>query len=141
MISSGPLATRPDSFYPGGHGPLWDLAEDLNSIALIEAFSSAGKPIGAVCHAPAVFRHTKNAAGEALVKGKKVTGFSNSEEAAVQLTDIVPILEEDMLIAYGGIYGKGADWGSYIEIDGQLITGQNPASSEAVAKAMLQRLS
>jgi putative intracellular protease/amidase len=128
-------------FYPGGHGPLWDLAEDLNSIALIEAFSSAGKPIGAVCHAPAAFRHTKNAAGEALVKGKKVTGFSNSEEAAVQLTDIVPILVEDMLIANGGIYGKGADWGSYIEIDGQLITGQNPASSEAVAKAMLQRLS
>jgi len=94
-----------------------------------------------VCHAPAVFRHTKNTAGEALVKGKKVTGFSNSEEEAVQLTDIVPFLVEEMLISNGGIYSKGDDWGSYIEIDGQLITGQNPASSEAVAKAMLQRLS
>jgi putative intracellular protease/amidase len=128
-------------FYPGGHGPLWDLAEDPNSIALIEQFNRTGKPIGAVCHAPAVFRHPKNAVGEALVKGKKVTGFSNSEEEAVQLTDIVPLLVEDMLIANGGIYAKGDDWGSYIEIDGQLITGQNPASSEAVAQAMLQWLS
>jgi putative intracellular protease/amidase len=128
-------------FYPGGHGPLWDLAEDLDSIALIETFNRTGKSIGAVCHAPAVFRHTKNADGEALVKGKKVTGFSNSEEAAVQLTDIVPFLVEDMLIANGGIYAKGDDWGSYIEIDDQLITGQNPASSEAVAQAMLKQLS
>jgi putative intracellular protease/amidase len=128
-------------FYSGGHGPLWDLAEDPDSIALIEQFNRTGKLIGAVCHAPAVFRHPKNADGEALVKGKKVTGFSNSEEEAVQLTDIVPLLVEDMLIANGGIYAKGDDWGSYIETDGQLITGQNPASSEAVAQAMLQWLS
>jgi putative intracellular protease/amidase len=128
-------------FYPGGHGPLWDLAEDSDSIALIETFNRTGKLIGAVCHAPAVFRHPKNAAGEAFVKGKKVTGFSNSEEEAVQLTDIVPFLVEDMLIANGGIYSKGDDWGVYTETDGQLITGQNPASSEAVAQAMLKQLS
>ena len=127
-------------FYPGGHGPLWDLAEDLDSIALIETFSRTGKLIGAVCHAPAIFRHPKKADGEALVKGKKVTGFSNSEEAAVQLTDLVPFLVEDMLIANGGLYAKGDDWGSYIEADGLLITGQNPASSEAVALAMLKQL-
>jgi putative intracellular protease/amidase len=128
-------------FYPGGHGPLWDLAEDSDSIALIETLFRTGKSIGAVCHAPAVFRHTKNVDGDALVKGKKVTGFSNSEEEAVQLTDIVPFLVEDMLIANGGIYAKGDDWGSHIETDGPLITGQNPASSEAVAQALLLRLS
>ena len=128
-------------FYPGGHGPLWDLAEDPDSITLIETFQRTGKLIGTVCHAPAVFRHPKNANGEALVKGKKVTGFSNTEEEAVQLTDIVPFLVEDMLIENGGIYTKGEDWTSYIETDGLLITGQNPASSEAVAQAILKQLS
>jgi putative intracellular protease/amidase len=125
-------------FYPGGHGPLWDLAEDPNSIRLIEAFYAAGKPVGAVCHAPAVFRHTKAPDGQPLVKGKRVTGFSNSEEAAVGLTDIVPFLVEDMLKANGGQYSKADDWHSFAVVDGHLVTGQNPASSEAAAHAMLQ---
>lgn len=127
-------------FYPGGHGPLWDLAEDPDSIALIETFFRTGKLIGAVCHAPAIFRHTKNAAGEPLVKGKQVTGFSNSEEEAVELTRIVPFLVEDLLIALGGIYTKGPDWGSFIQTDGRLITGQNPASSDAAARSLLKLL-
>lgn len=127
-------------FYPGGHGPLWDLAEDRHSIALIEAFHAAGKPVGAVCHAPGVLRHTKGADGLPLVHGKRVTGFSNSEEAAVQLTDIVPFLVEDMLKANGGQYSKAADWISYVVSDGNLLTGQNPASSEATAAAVLARL-
>ncbi len=127
-------------FYPGGHGPLWDLAEDKNSIALIEAFYNQNKPVGAVCHAPAVFKNTKGANGESLVKGKKVTGFSNTEEEAVQLTAIVPFLVEDMLIANGGTYSKGADWSPYVIEDGLLITGQNPASSELVAEKLLQQL-
>jgi putative intracellular protease/amidase len=126
-------------FYPGGHGPLWDLAEDKHSIALIEAFYAAGKPVSAVCHAPAIFRHTKHS-GNFLVHGKRITGFSNSEEAAVGLTDIVPFLVEDMLQANGGIYAKGADWGSFVQVDGNLITGQNPASSEASAEALLALL-
>ncbi|WP_298548891.1 type 1 glutamine amidotransferase domain-containing protein [uncultured Aquimarina sp.] len=127
-------------FYPGGHGPLWDLAEDEDSISLIEAFYNQNKPVGAVCHAPAIFKNTKGANGEPLVKGKKVTGFSNTEEEAVQLTAIVPFLVEDMLIANGGTYSKEADWSPYAVEDGLLITGQNPASSELVAEKLLLRL-
>ena len=127
-------------FYPGGHGPLWDLAEDTHSIALIEAFNNSGKPIGAVCHAPAVFRHTRHN-GEPLVKGRRVTGFTNGEEEGVQLTDIVPFLVEDMLKANGGVYEKGDDWASHVVTDRNLVTGQNPASSEAGAKALLDLLS
>ena len=127
-------------FYPGGHGPLWDLAEDAQSIALIEKTYAAGKPLALVCHAPGVLRHTKAPDGSPLVKGKKVTGFTNSEEAAVQLTDIVPFLVEDMLKANGGDYSKGADWAPYVLIDGTLITGQNPASSEQGAHALLKQL-
>ncbi len=128
-------------FYPGGHGPLWDLAEDKDSIALIESFIKANKTVAAVCHAPAVFRHTKNENGKPLVDGKKVTGFTNTEEEAVQLTDVVPFLVEDMLKENGGIYSKKGDWESYTVEDGLLITGQNPASSEAVAEILLKRLS
>lgn len=124
-------------FYPGGHGPLWDLAEDRDSIALIEAFAAANKPVAAVCHAPGALRHTKGVDGQYLVNGKNVTGFSNSEEAAVQLTDVVPFLVEDMLQANGGIYSKAADWQSHVVTDGLLITGQNPGSSDATAKALL----
>ena len=127
-------------FFPGGHGPLWDLAEDQNSIALIEAFYANDKPVAAVCHAPAVFKHTKNADGTPLVKGKKVTGFTNTEEDAVQLTAVVPFLVEDMLKANGGIYSKKADWSAYAIEDGMLITGQNPASSELVAEILLKKL-
>ncbi|WP_339487161.1 type 1 glutamine amidotransferase domain-containing protein [Pseudomonas sp. EL_65y_Pfl2_R95] len=127
-------------FYPGGHGPLWDLAEDATSIALVEDFYAAGKPVSAVCHAPAIFRHTKGVDGKPLVNGKSVTGFSNSEEAAVQLTDVVPFLVEDMLQEKGGIYSKSADWESYVVGDGHLVTGQNPGSSEATAEAVLKLL-
>jgi len=127
-------------FYPGGHGPLWDLAEDQHSITLIEAFYKAGKPVATVCHAPGVLRHVKDADGQPLVKGKRVTGFSNTEEEAVQLTDVVPFLVEDMLKANGGIYSKGADWASYVTTDGLLLSGQNPASSEATAEALLAAL-
>lgn len=127
-------------FYPGGHGPLWDLAEDKNSIALIETMYAQGKPVSAVCHAPGAFRHAKSPDGSPLVQGKSVTGFSNSEETAVGLTDVVPFLVEDELKKSGGIYSKGADWQSYSVRDGNLITGQNPASSEAVAKAVLAQL-
>jgi putative intracellular protease/amidase len=127
-------------FYPGGHGPLWDLAEDSYSIALIEAFIKAGKPVAAVCHAPGVLRHVKGADGQPLVKGKRVTGFTNSEEEAVQLTKVVPFLVEDMLKEKGGIYSKGDDWASYVVEDGLLITGQNPASSQAGAEALLAKL-
>ncbi|RLU05029.1 type 1 glutamine amidotransferase domain-containing protein [Pseudomonas prosekii] len=127
-------------FYPGGHGPLWDLAEDQHSIALIEAIYQAGKPVATVCHAPGVLRHVKDADGQPLVKGKRVTGFSNSEEEAVQLTDVVPFLVEDELKAKGGIYSKGEDWASYVTTDGLLLSGQNPASSEATAEALLAKL-
>jgi putative intracellular protease/amidase len=127
-------------FYPGGHGPLWDLADDKQSISLIETFYSEGRPLGLVCHAPGVLRHTKNVDGGPLVKGKRVTGFSNSEEEAVQLTKVVPFSVEDMLKELGGQYTKGADWGSHIEVDENLITGQNPASSEAVANEMIKFL-
>lgn len=127
-------------FYPGGHGPLWDLAEDKDSISLIETVYRAGKPLGLVCHAPGVLRHTKGADGLPLVTGKQVTGFSNSEEEAVQLTEVVPFSVEDMLKEQDGQYKKGADWGSHIEVDGTLVTGQNPASSEAVASEVLKLL-
>lgn len=127
-------------FYPGGHGPLWDLAEDRNSIGLIESFYAAGKPIAAVCHGPGVFRHARDADGNPLVSGKRVTGFTNSEEAAVQLTDVVPFLVEDTLQANGGLYSKADDWQSHVVTDGQLVTGQNPASSEESARALLTRL-
>jgi len=126
-------------FYPGGHGPLWDLAEDRTSIALIEVMFAAGKTVAAVCHAPAVFRHTEAPDGTPLVEGKSVTGFSNSEEAAVELTDIVPFLLEDELLALGANYSKSSDWHPYIITDGNLITGQNPASSQEVAQALLAR--
>lgn len=127
-------------FYPGGHGPLWDLAESATSIALIEQFDRAGKPIGFVCHAPGVLRHVKAADGSPIVKGRRVTGFTNGEEAAVELTDVVPFLIEDEFKAQGGLYEKGPDWLPYIVQDGKLITGQNPASSEGVAKALLALL-
>ncbi len=124
-------------FYPGGHGPLWDLAEDTTSIALIEAFLAAGKPTAFVCHAPGVLRHVKGADGRPLVEGKKVTGFANSEEEGVGLTDVVPFLVEDELKAKGGLYSRGPDWSSYVIQDGQLITGQNPGSSPATARALI----
>lgn len=127
-------------FYPGGHGPLWDLAEDPRSIALIERFQALGKPVGAVCHAPAVLRHTVDANGVPLVKGKQVTGFSNTEEAAVNLTDVVPFLVEDMLKGHGGVYSRAEDWHSHVVVDGLLVTGQNPASSDATAHALLKLL-
>jgi putative intracellular protease/amidase len=127
-------------FYPGGHGPLWDLAEDADSIALIEASAAANRPVGAVCHAPAVLRHTRGSDGKPLVSGKKVTGFTNTEEEAVGLTGVVPFLVEDMLKANGGAYEKGDDWASFVVTDGTLVTGQNPASSEAAAKRLLALL-
>lgn len=128
-------------FYPGGHGPLWDLAEDMNSIQLIQAFLATGKPAALVCHAPGVLRHVKNADGTPLVQGKHVTGFTNTEEEAVGLTNVVPFLVEDELKAKGGLYSKGEDWGSYVVSDGLLITGQNPGSSTEAAKVLLEKLS
>lgn len=127
-------------FYPGGHGPLWDLAEDMDSIKLIERFASSDRPIGAVCHAPAVFKHVKDASGKPLVAGKTVTGFTNSEEEAVDLTNVVPFLVEDMLKTNGGTFERAEDWASFIATDGNLITGQNPASSEAAAQKLLHLL-
>lgn len=127
-------------FYPGGHGPLWDLAEDSTSIGLIEAMLAAGKPVAAVCHAPGVLRHVKSADGKPLVRGKSVTGFANTEEEAVGLTNVVPFLVEDMLKEKGGNYSKGDDWQPYVVSDGLLITGQNPASSEPAAEALLKIL-
>lgn len=128
-------------FYPGGHGPLWDLAEDRVSIALIERMAESGKTIAAVCHAPAVFRHAELADGSPLIEGRSVTGFSNSEEEAVQLTEVVPFLLEDELQVKGGNYSKSSDWYPFVVTDGNLITGQNPASSAAAAEAVLARLS
>ncbi|MDF2515856.1 MAG: type 1 glutamine amidotransferase protein [Sphingobacterium sp.] len=127
-------------FYPGGHGPLWDLANDKTSIALIESFWKHNKPVAAVCHAPGVFRFVKNTDGSPLVQGKNVTGFSNSEEEAVQLTDVVPFLVEDELVKLGGHYSKASDWSSHVVKDGKLITGQNPGSSEETAKELLALL-
>ena len=139
------LATmNPDDFdavfYPGGHGPLWDLAIDETSITLIEKFNSQKKPIAFVCHAPAVLMDVKNADGTRLVKGKKVTGFSNAEEAAVGLTEVVPILVENMLIEHGAFYSNADKWAPYALQDGNLITGQNPASSQLVAEKLLKSL-
>ncbi|MCG7521895.1 type 1 glutamine amidotransferase domain-containing protein [Ruegeria sp. Ofav3-42] len=127
-------------FYPGGHGPLWDLAEDARSIALLEAFAKAEKPSGLVCHAPGVLRQVKALDGKSIVAGKTVTGFSNSEEDAVQLTDIVPFLVENMLKDNGATYSKGNDWASHVVQDGLLITGQNPASSAETATYLLRAL-
>ncbi|GFM30186.1 type 1 glutamine amidotransferase domain-containing protein [Novosphingobium sp. PY1] len=127
-------------FYPGGHGPLWDLAEDSHSIALIEDFLAAQKPVALVCHAPGVLRHVRKPDGQPLVAGRKVTGFTNSEEAAVELTDVVPFLVEDELKAKGGQFSSGPDWQSHVVSDGLLITGQNPASSAATAEALTQAL-
>jgi len=127
-------------FFPGGHGPLWDLAENADSQRIIETFIAEDRPLAAVCHAPAIFKHTKGADGKSLVSGRRVTGFTNTEEEAVGLTDSVPFLIEDMLSANGGLYEKGPDWGSYVVVDGNLVTGQNPASSEAAAKELLKLL-
>lgn len=127
-------------FYPGGHGPLWDLAEDAASIALIEATLAAGKPLAVVCHAPAALLHPKTAEGNSVVRDKAVTGFTNTEEAAVGLTDVVPFLVEDMLTQNGGNYSKAPDWESHVVVDGLLITGQNPASSGPAAVALLNSL-
>ena len=127
-------------FYPGGHGPLWDLTNDKQSINLIESFWKGKKPVVAVCHAPSVLLHVKDEQGNALVKGKKVTGFTNTEEEAVKLTDVVPFLLEDELKKLGGIYSKKEDWASYVIKDGLLITGQNPASSKEAAKELLSLL-
>ena len=127
-------------FYPGGHGPLWDLTNDADSIKLIENFWSSKKPVVAVCHAPAVLLHVNDNADEPLVQGKKVTGFTNSEEEAVQLTAVVPFLLEDELKSKGAIYSNKDDWASYVVKDGMLITGQNPASSEEAAKELLKLL-
>jgi putative intracellular protease/amidase len=124
-------------FYPGGHGPLWDLANDTNSIQLIQDFYKHKKPVAFVCHAPAALVKVKDENGEPLVKGKAVTGFSNAEEEAVQLTKVVPFLLEDELKRLGATYSNGADWGVYTQQDGLLITGQNPASSAAAAELLL----
>lgn len=127
-------------FFPGGHGPLWDLAENADSQRIIETFIAEARPLAAVCHAPAIFKHTKREDGSSSVLGRRVTGFTNSEEKAVGLTKIVPFLVEDMLKANGGLYEKGPDWGSFVVVDGKLITGQNPASSKAAAVELLKLL-
>ncbi|WP_151632041.1 type 1 glutamine amidotransferase domain-containing protein [Noviherbaspirillum aerium] len=127
-------------FYPGGHGPLWDLSEDQDSLTMIQSMHAAGKPVAAVCHAPGVFRHAKLHNGRPLVEGKRVTGFTNTEEEAVQLTKIVPFLVEDSLKRSGGNFSRGPDWASYVQVDGTIVTGQNPASSEAAAQEVLNLL-
>jgi putative intracellular protease/amidase len=128
-------------FYPGGHGPLWDLAEDKNSIKLIESTLAAGKPLGLVCHAPGVLRHAKAIDGKPLVEGRGVTGFTNAEEEAVGLTKVVPFLVEDELKRLGGKFSSGGDWASHVVVSGMLVTGQNPQSSAPAAKALLGRFS
>jgi putative intracellular protease/amidase len=127
-------------FYPGGHGPMWDMPDNATSIALIEAFVKADKPVGAVCHAPAAFVNVRGKDGEYLVKGKRVTGFTNTEEVAVGLEHVVPFLLEDRLKERGGIYSKSADFAPYVQVDGLLVTGQNPASSGPGAQALLKLL-
>ena len=139
-LSEIDIAAYDGVFFPGGHGPLWDLAENQNSISLIEAAIESGKPVAAVCHAPGILKNVKAEDGSPLVKGKKVAGFTNSEEEAAGLTDIVPFLVEDMLKANGGIYSKGPDWAVHVVEDGLLITGQNPASSEKAAEMLLDKL-
>jgi putative intracellular protease/amidase len=127
-------------FYPGGHGPMWDMPDNPTSIVLLEAFVSAGKPIGAVCHAPVALTNVRDASGGYLVNGKRVTGFSNEEEIAVQLDKVVPFLLEDRLKERGGIYRQGPVWLPHIEVDGLVVTGQNPASSASAAEALLKLL-
>ena len=127
-------------FYPGGHGPMWDLAEDADSRALIEETLAAGKPVALVCHAPAALKNVTTPEGAPLVRGRKVTGFTNGEEEAVKLTDVVPFLLEEMLKAKGGHYSKGPDFTPYVVTDGLLITGQNPPSSGPAAEALLAAL-
>jgi putative intracellular protease/amidase len=127
-------------FYPGGHGPMWDLAEDKNSVKLIESFITAGKPIALVCHAPGVLRHVKTSGGKPFVDGKNLTGFTDGEEEAVGLTKVVPFLVEDELLELGATFSKVKNWGVYTVTDGQLITGQNPASSGPTAKVLVERL-
>jgi putative intracellular protease/amidase len=127
-------------FYPGGHGPMWDLPDNPTSIALLEAFVKADKPVGAVCHAPVALVNVRGKNGDYLVKGKRVTGFTNSEEEAVGLTNVVPFLLEDRLKERGGIYSQAANWAPYVQVDGKLVTGQNPASSRPGAEALLKIL-
>src|SRR5262245_23987925 len=127
-------------FYPGGHGPMWDLAEDRNSIKLIESFLAAGKPVALVCHAPGVLRHVKNPGGKPLVDGRNVTGFTDGEEEAMGLTKVVPFLVEDELMRLGAIFSKVRNWGVHTVKDGQLITGQNPASSGPAATLLIETL-
>lgn len=127
-------------FYPGGHGPMWDMPDNARSIALIEAFVKADKPVGAVCHAPVALVNVRGKDGEYLVKGRRVTGFTNTEEEAVGLTAVVPFLLEDRLKERGGLFSKGADWAPYVQVDGRLVTGQNPASSGPAAEALLKLL-
>ena len=127
-------------FYPGGHGPLWDLAENADSQRIIETFIAEDRPLAAVCHAPAIFKHLKGDDEKSLISGRRVTGFTNTEEEGVGLTEFVPFLVEDMLKANGGLYENGPDWGSHVVVDGKLVTGQNPASSEAAAKELLKLL-
>jgi putative intracellular protease/amidase len=146
LANTAPLANIKASdydavFYPGGHGPLWDLVSDERSIALIETFWRQNKPVAAVCHASAVLLDAKDETGQYIVAGKEVTGFTNTEEAAVELTDIVPLLVEDALVDRGGKFAREADWGVCVRRDGNLITGQNPASSEAAAKLVIEALS
>ncbi len=127
-------------FYPGGHGPMWDLAEDRHSIALLESFLAAGKPVAVVCHSTAALRHVQAPDGTPLVQGRQVTGFTNGEEAAVGLTQVVPFLLEDDMLQRGAIFSKKADWAVHVVRDGQLITGQNPSSSGPAAQAVLAAL-
>ena len=127
-------------FYPGGHGPMWDMPDNKISIALIEAFVKADKPVGAVCHAPAAIVNVRGKDGEYLVKSKHVTGFTNAEEEAVGLSNVVPFLLEDRLKERGGVYSKGADWSPYVQVNGKLVTGQNPASSRPAALELLKLL-
>ena len=127
-------------FYPGGHGPMWDLAEDKNSVKLIESFLAAGKPIALVCHAPGVLRHVKTPDGKPLVQGKTVTGFTDGEEQEMGLTKVVPFLVEDELINLGATFSKVKNWGVHTVTDGHLITGQNPASSAPAAKVLIEKL-
>src|ERR1700741_4311144 len=127
-------------FYPGGHGPMWDLADDKNSIKLLESFLAAGKPIAVVCHSTGALRHVRAPDGKVLVEGKQVTGFTNGEEEAVGLTKVVPFLVEDEMLKLGAIFAKKRDWEAYTVEDGMLITGQNPHSSGPAAKKLLEKL-
>lgn len=127
-------------FYPGGHGPLWDLSEDRDSLTMIESMRAGGRVVAAVCHAPGVFRHARLTNGRPLVEGKRVTGFTNSEEETAGLTQVVPFLVEDSLKKGGAIYERGPDWAAYVVVDGKLVTGQNPASSAPAAQEVLKLL-